>query len=224
MQAQWSAPVGFPLFPVEEDNSRSLSLSPQMFTSISWRIFEEARSKRVWSISSTFEYASPFPPRTGLSFFPFFSPSISSLFFSLSLSLSIFPDLPKQPPAFGSLCVDDRLAKRDGESERCASRMESFQKCWLIRKALKESADSVDLKPSKRHSARCDSTDTLVSFAQIYYSCPPPVYFNFYFFFCNSYSHRPKNIYCGQKRLRHSSLFLHLKCYFSSFEIKYFNA
>lgn len=38
-----------------QDNSRS----PQMFTSIFRGIFEEARSKRVWSISSTFEYESP---------------------------------------------------------------------------------------------------------------------------------------------------------------------
>jgi len=79
------------LFPPEEDNSLSLSLSlsPQMFTSISWRIFEEARSKRVWSISSTFEYALPFPPRAALSFFPFPFPLLPhSLSFSLSLCFS----------------------------------------------------------------------------------------------------------------------------------------
>ena len=53
-----------------QDNSRS----PQMFTSIFRRIFVEARSKRVWSISSTFEYD--------------LFPSVS-LSFSLSLSLSL---------------------------------------------------------------------------------------------------------------------------------------
>jgi hypothetical protein len=63
--------------PLSLSLSLSLFPSPQMFTSISWRIFEEARSKRVWSISSTFEYAPPFPPRAALSFFPFPFPFLS---------------------------------------------------------------------------------------------------------------------------------------------------
>lgn len=38
----------------QRDNSRY----PPTLTPISWRIFEEVRSKLVWSISSTFEYES----------------------------------------------------------------------------------------------------------------------------------------------------------------------
>lgn len=128
------------LFSAGKDNSRS----SQMFTSISWRIFEEARSKRVWSISSTFEYVPPFPPRAGSTF----------LFLPLAPSL-LFPRLFRiylnnfQP--FGSFYVDELATggKRDGREG--TSGLESFQKCWLKREALKKCAPIT--QSSKRHSA-----------------------------------------------------------------------
>lgn len=125
-----------------------------MFTSISWRIFEEARSKRVWSISSTFEYTPPFPPRAVLSFFPFlcFSPSVLLSLFLFFSSLLFRIYLNNLRP-FGSLCVNYRLAKRAEESEmrERGERVGKFSKVLAEMRSVKGMrADNVDLPKDTR--------------------------------------------------------------------------
>lgn len=103
----------FPLAPVGQDNSRS----PQMFTSIFRRIFEEARSKRVWSISSTFEYR-PF------SLFLPFALSGARAFFRYLLAPRANETAPFRPP-HGPLDLFAPTAKR---ARRSATRETSRQR------------------------------------------------------------------------------------------------
>ena len=150
-----------------------------MFTSIFRRIFEEARSKRVWSISSTFEYD--------------LSPSISLVLSLLSHSrffryLLLWQRQRNNPSSFGSLCTGCEKS-REASNERNESSqgqqtderrewekqkyiyiyiytyrkregrgMKSFEKCWVKWEALDECADNVELERSERHL----STDAML--------------------------------------------------------------
>lgn len=118
-----------------------------MFTSISWRIFEEARSKRVWSISSTFEYVPPFPPSIFLRF-------------ALSLSASLFRIYLNNPQSFaiflrGRLASEKSRGKRDARKGKELSGLGSFQKCLAETRSVKGNAraDNVDLPKDTRLDA-----------------------------------------------------------------------
>lgn len=172
-----------------------------MFTSISWRIFEEARSKRVWSISSTFEYVPPFPPR------------VDSILLFLSLSLSLlfplpwaFLDLPKQLPALW-IFLRGRAGYR--WKTRCARRDERVGKFSKVLAGTR-SADNVAFQKtfcSIQRSFRRKLTNFYFSFKE--------VLFIFFLCFLSLRITAQRNICRGRKAIIGAAHVLHLKQYSS---------